>query len=235
MRLFKNSYSFEYPWDQVTAANWKKYPNEVSTHVIAVDVLKRELIDNGQKLVSERLITVKQGVPKWIMMAMGGTNVSYVREVSVVDLANRSLTLRSCNMSYSNILKVYETVKYNPHPEDPVNKTLFEQEAQITAYGAFTKICNKMEEWSVQRFHDNALKGKKGFDSVLEVFDKHWVQREKYVDDLGNSIVGKVADTVEDIKTTAEEMLKETEMKSNSILTRHYDSIKNAFKRNENM
>ena len=57
MKLFQNSYDFNYPWDQVTAANWKKYPNEISTHVIAVDVLRRELKDQGKVLVTERLIT----------------------------------------------------------------------------------------------------------------------------------------------------------------------------------
>lgn len=232
MKLFQNSCDFEYPWEQVTAANWKKYPNEVSTHVVAVDVLKRELVDDGKKLVSERLITIKQGVPRWIMMMVGGSNVSYVREISTVDMKAKTLTLRSCNITYSNILKVYETVRYSPHPEDPENRTLFEQEAQITAYAAISRICNKMEDWSVQRFHDNAMKGKQGFDSVLEVFNQHWRQREQYVDELGSSIVNTVNDTVEDLKVTAEDMLKKSESKS-YIFSRNYKLFKNAFKKGE--
>ncbi|AQZ17301.1 UPS3 (YDR185C) and UPS2 (YLR168C) [Zygosaccharomyces parabailii] len=184
MKLFQNSYDFNYPWEQITAANWKKYPNEVSTHVIAVDVLRRELHHQGRQLVTERLITVKQGVPKWAMMIVGGSNLSYVREVSVVDLDAKTLTLRSCNLTYSNILKVFETVKYSPHPVDPEHKTLFNQEAQITAYGAFTKLCNKLEDFSVQRFRDNAMKGKQGFDSVLEAFSARW---DKVNDAVGES------------------------------------------------
>lgn len=229
MKLFQNSCDFEYPWEQVTAANWKKYPNAISTHVIAVDVLRRELIDDGNKLVSERLITIKQGVPRWIMMMVGGSNASHVREVSTVDLNTKTLTLKSCNLTYSNILRVFETVKYSPHPEDPVNRTLFEQEAQITAYAAITKICNKMEEWSVQRFHDNAMKGKKGFESVLEVVSEHWRQREHYVDDLGNSLVNKV----EDLKATAEDMMQGTEKTSSYIFSRNYNIFKAAFKQGE--
>ncbi|CAI6810728.1 ANM_collapsed_G0037490.mRNA.1.CDS.1 [Saccharomyces cerevisiae] len=131
MKLFQNSYDFNYPWDQVTAANWKKYPNEISTHVIAVDVLRRELKDQGKVLVTERLITVKQGVPKWIMMMLGGTNMSHVREVSVVDLNKKSLTMRSCNLTMCNLLKVYETVTYSPHPDDSANKTLFSRKPKL--------------------------------------------------------------------------------------------------------
>lgn len=167
MRLFVNEYDFDYSWEQVTAANWKKYPNEISTHVVAVDVLRRELQNQGRVLVTERLITVQQGVPKWVMMLIGSTNTSHVREVSTVDLDTRKLVMRSCNMTLSNFLKVFETVTYSPHPDSPHTKTLFHQEAQITAYASIKRLCNKVEDWSVQRFHDNALKGKQGFDSVL--------------------------------------------------------------------
>lgn len=189
MKLFQNSYDFNYPWEQVTAANWKKYPNEVSTHVVAVDVLRRELCRQGRELISERLITVKQGVPKWIMMMIGGSNVSYVREVSVVDLDSKTLTLRSCNLTCSNILKVFETVQYSPHPADPQNKTIFDQEAQITAFVAINKLCNKLEEFSVQRFRDNAMKGKQGFDSVLEVVSEQWGKMNGAVNESHSAII----------------------------------------------
>ena len=110
MKLFQNSYVFDYPWEQVTVANWNKYPNDISTHVVAVDVLRRELKRNNTVLVTERLITVRQGVPRWIMMCLGGDNISYIREVSTVDLRRSELKLRSVNLSYVNFLRVYEEV-----------------------------------------------------------------------------------------------------------------------------
>ena len=226
MKLFQNSYDFNYPWDQVTAANWKKYPNEISTHVIAVDVLRRELKDQGKVLVTERLITVKQGVPKWIMMMLGGTNMSHVREVSVVDLNKKSLTMRSCNLTMCNLLKVYETVTYSPHPDDSANKTLFQQEAQITAYGSIRKLCNKMEDWSVQRFCENAKKGIMGFDAVLQVFSENW---EKHVDDLSNQLVSKVNETMEDVKISAGTLLKGTERSGRTILQQNIDLFRDAY------
>lgn len=230
MRLFHNQHVFDYSWDYITAANWKKYPNEVSTHVVAVDVLRRELDISGKVLTSERLITCKQSVPQWVMMLVGGSNISYVREVSVVDLNEKSLILRSCNLTGSSLLKVYETVKYMPHPDDPQNRTLFKQEAQITAYATFTKVCNKIEEWSVNRFHENAEKGKRGFDSVLKVLDESWKQTDKIMDGLAE----KVDETVVDIKKTTDILIKETEKKS-SRLASYYQYFSNAFRRSNDM
>ncbi|CUS22118.1 LAQU0S04e08614g1_1 [Lachancea quebecensis] len=228
MKLFQNTQEFSYPWEQVTAANWRKYPNEVSTHVVAVDVLRRELDSTGTRLTSERLITCQQSVPKWLAMLVGSSNKSYVREVSVVDLNTKTLTLRSCNLTCAHLLKVYETVKYEPHALD-ANRTIFHQEAQITAYATIQTLCNKIEEWSVKRFGENASKGRKGFDSVLRMLSDNWEQREKLVDELSDSIADRVAGTVGEIRATTDSLIKETEMKSTSLVSRYYKEIQRAF------
>lgn len=231
MKLFENTYDFEYPWEQVTAANWQKYPNKVSTHVIGVDVLRRELQDNGNVLVSERLLTVQQKVPRWIMMVLGGSNISYVREVSTVNLREKSLKLRSCNLNYVNLLRVYEMVDYTPHPEDPYNKTLFSQQAQITAGRKFGKLVNTLEDWSIQRFCDNAAKGKAGFDSVLRsLWEEHWdnnslvMKMNETVDDLGLQMTKRV----NEMNAAAEIVIKES-LRKFTILTDYQDLFTEAF------
>lgn len=168
MKIFSSEHTFNYSWDQVSAANWKKYPNEMSTHVIAVDVLRREVDAASGILRTERLITCKQAIPRWLLALVGGADVSYVREVSEVDPKLKTLTLRSVNLTMNSLLSVYETVVYSPNSEDPQNSTDFSQEAQITSYASFRRLCNKIEEWSVDRFHQNALLGKQGFESVLQ-------------------------------------------------------------------
>lgn len=168
MKIFSSDHTFNYSWEQVSAANWKKYPNEMSTHVVAVDVLRREIDSKTGVLRTERLITCKQAIPSWILALVGGNNVSYVREVSEVDPKLKTLTLRSVNLTMNSLLSVYETVVYAPNAADPHNSTDFSQEAQITAYASFKRLCNKIEEWSVDRFHQNALLGKEGFESVLQ-------------------------------------------------------------------
>uniref|UniRef100_A0A060T8N3 ARAD1D04796p n=1 Tax=Blastobotrys adeninivorans TaxID=409370 RepID=A0A060T8N3_BLAAD len=168
MKIFSSSHAFDYSWDQVSAANWKKYPNEMSTHVVAVDVLRREVDPKSGLLTTERLITCQQSIPRWILTLVGGSNVSYVREVSTVDPNTKTLTMRSVNLTMNNLLSVYETVTYTPDPECPHDRTIFRQDAQITAYASFRKVCNKIEDWSFERFGYNAQRGRQGFESVLQ-------------------------------------------------------------------
>ncbi|KAL6945211.1 hypothetical protein ACO0QE_002659 [Hanseniaspora vineae] len=182
MKLFNNTCEFPYSWEQVTQGVWRKYPNEMSTHVKSVDVLDRKLSNNGTVLETSRLITCKQNIPKWLGMMLGNKDgVSYVLELSKVDLVEKKFVMKSCNLTGVNFLKVMECVKYEPTTVEGSgisrsNKTgnrspstIFKQEAQITAYASFQSMCSKIEDWSVKRFHENAMKGKQGFDNVLNL------------------------------------------------------------------
>lgn len=76
----------------------------------------------------------------------------------------------STNLTWSNVLNVRETVVYQPSSSLPGAKTDFKQDAKITALcGGWQKIKNKVEEASVERFGQNAKKGREGFESVLEM------------------------------------------------------------------
>jgi hypothetical protein len=43
MKVFSSTCTFDYSWDEVTTANWRKYCpwNDKSTHVVAVDTISR--------------------------------------------------------------------------------------------------------------------------------------------------------------------------------------------------
>ncbi|RKP30375.1 hypothetical protein METBISCDRAFT_16431 [Metschnikowia bicuspidata] len=167
MKLFESLHFFDYSWEHVTAANWQKYPNELSTHVVSVDVLNREVDPVTNVLRTERLIACKQPIPSWIRVLIGGDECSYVREISEVDLKNKTLVMKSSNLTMSHLLLVNEIVKYTPDVNLPTNRTKFEQEAAITAFLSWSSICNRIEDWSVERFGQNAKIGKKGFELVL--------------------------------------------------------------------
>ena len=84
----------------------------------------------------------------------------------------------STNLTWSNIINCRETVVYAPaKPATPGGnpRTQFKQEAKITALcGGWQKIRTKIEEASVERFGQNAVKGREGFESVLEMSRRVW-------------------------------------------------------------
>lgn len=169
MKVFSNECTFNYSWEEVSTANWRKYCpwNDKSTHVIAVDTLSRYVDPVTGILRTERLITCRQSAPKWLNSLMGGNETSHVFETSYVDPASKKVTMTSQNMTFSNLVQVQETVVYQPLS---AHRTQFLQEAKITALcGGWQKVKNAVEDATISRFSENAKKGKEGFEAVLEM------------------------------------------------------------------
>ncbi|KAH7125396.1 PRELI-like family-domain-containing protein [Dendryphion nanum] len=171
MKIFQQRTEFDYSWEEVSTANWRKYGpwNEKTPHVIAVDTLSRTVDPETGILRTERLITCKQSTPKWINSILGGQDTSLVYETSYVDIKDKKVTMCSMNMTWSDLLSVRETCIYEPASSAPGAKTMFEQRAEITALcGGWQKIKNSIEQFTVERFQQNAARGKEGFEMVLE-------------------------------------------------------------------
>ncbi|KAI1194401.1 MSF1 protein [Nemania serpens] len=180
MKVFSNTCTFNYSWEEVSAANWQKYCpwNEKSTHVTAVDTISREVDFETGILRTERLITCKQSVPDWLKSVMGCTDTSQVLETSYVNPTEKTVTMVSQNITWANLVRVQETVVYRPLS---TTQTQFEQAARITALcGGWQKIKNSIEDSLVTRFKENAMKGKEGFECVLEMSRRVFAEeREK--------------------------------------------------------
>lgn len=172
MKVFSNSVTFNYSWDEVSTANWRKYGpwNNKSTHVIAVDTLSRSVDPLTGVLRTERLITCKQSAPDWLKSIMGSCmDESLVYEASYVDPSTKTVTMVSQNLTFSNLVRVQEEVMYSPSGENQ-NQTTFSQSARITALcGGWQRIKNNIEDTLVNRFKENAVKGREGFERVLEM------------------------------------------------------------------
>ena len=85
----------------------------------------------------------------------------------------------STNLTWSNILSVRETCTYRPSQEYN-GRTNFSQEAKITALcGGWQKIKTKIEEATVERFSENARKGREGFEAVLEISRRVWGEEKE--------------------------------------------------------
>jgi len=147
--------------------------------VLAVDTLSRSVDPETGILRSERLITCRQNAPEWLKTILGGcSGESQVLETSYVDPARRTVTMVSTNLTFSNLINVSETVVYRPIND---RQTQFLQEAKITALcGGWQRIRNSIEDSLVNRFRDNALKGREGFETVLAMSRRVFAEeREK--------------------------------------------------------
>jgi len=173
MRVFSSSYTFDYSWNEVSTANWRKYCpwNTASSHVVAVDTLSRHVDPSTGILRTERLITCSQPAPAFINAILGGQCTTYSYEQSYVDPADKRVTMVSENLTWSNMISVRETVVYVPDEsasEPGHERTKFEQEARITALcGGWQRMKAKIEEATVDRFRENARRGREGFEAVL--------------------------------------------------------------------
>ena len=170
MKIFSSSHEFDFTWEEVSTGNWRKYGpwNNKSTHVIGVDTLSRTLDHETNILRTERLITCKQNTPQWVRSFLGAQETSLVYEVSYVDPAAKKVTMCSQNMTWSELLSVQETVVYTPSRTP--GKTTFDQQAKIIALcGGWQKIKNTIEDFTAERFKQNAVKGREGFERVLAI------------------------------------------------------------------
>ncbi|RHZ50476.1 hypothetical protein Glove_498g20 [Diversispora epigaea] len=118
MKIFEATHTFFYSWSHVSAANWRKYPNDKCPHVIAIDVLDRHVDPVTGVLRTERLITCQQNIPKLLCKLFGGSTVTYAREISEIDPKNGVLKMTSCNLSMNHLVNVSETVIYTEDPSD---------------------------------------------------------------------------------------------------------------------
>jgi len=195
MKVFSNSETFNYSWEEVSTANWRKYCpwNEKSTHVVAVDTLSRSVDPATGVLRTERLITCKQSAPEWLKSLMGRIDDSQVLETSYVDPRNRTVTMVSANLTWSNLINVQETVVYRPLGD---GQTQFSQVARITALcGGWQRIKNRIEDTLVKRFHENAVKGREGFESVLAM------SRKVFAEEREREKIMLIQDQAADIRT----------------------------------
>ncbi|KAF2256416.1 MSF1-domain-containing protein [Trematosphaeria pertusa] len=196
MKIFQQHTEFDYSWEEVSTSNWRKYGpwNKLSTHVIAVDTLSRAVDPETGILRTERLITCKQSSPKWINSLLGGQDTSLVYETSYVDPTAKKVTMCSMNMTWSDLLNVRETCVYSPSGASPDAKTLFEQRAEITALcGGWQKIKNSIEQFTVERFQQNAAKGREGFEMVLEMSRKVFAEQRELMKLQNESEILKAA------------------------------------------
>lgn len=90
-----------------------------------------------------------------------------MREISFINPATQEATITSVNLSLSQFATCFENIRYAPSANGQT--TSFHQTAEIQARVALWRsVADRLENWLVQRFEQNAQLGKVGFTDVLK-------------------------------------------------------------------
>ncbi|XP_008406658.1 PRELI domain containing protein 3B [Poecilia reticulata] len=164
MKIWTSEHIFNHPWEMVTKAAMQKYPNPMNPSVFGVDVLDRN-IDQQGRLHSKRLLSTEWGLPSIVKSLIGNVRTcTYVQESSIVDPKEKMFELQSSNITFTNMVSVDEKLTYKPHPEDP-EKTILTQEAIISVKGV--SLSSYLEGVMANTISTNAGKGREAMEWVI--------------------------------------------------------------------
>ncbi|XP_069816210.1 PRELI domain containing protein 3A isoform X2 [Dendropsophus ebraccatus] len=161
----ENSAVKRHPWDTVIKAAMRKYPNPMNPCVVGVDVVDRNL-DNQGRLHSHRLLSTEWRLPSLVRAILGTSRtLTYIKEHSVVDPVEKKMVLCSTNISLTNLVSVDERLVYTPHPEN-AEETVLTQEAIITVKGV--SLSSYLEGLMASTISSNARKGWDAIEWIIQ-------------------------------------------------------------------
>lgn len=200
MKIWSSEHTFNHTWDNVVKAALQKYPNPLNPGVIGVDVIDRK-ISNGV-IQTHRLMMTEWSISPVVNRIIGGNKICYASEHSTVDREAKTLSLRSRNLTFNNIINVDESLVYSPHPEDS-SKTMLRQEAVITVQNV--PLIDYLENTFVNRMTVNAQKGRQAIEFVIDKMNNITDDVMAITDKMNiNNIsddVKKITDNLENLAT----------------------------------
>lgn len=171
VKLFSTEHTFQHPFERVTSAFWRKYPNEAAAHVRAIDITDRRIDDQG-RLITNRIMSCESALPSWLRAA-GLPQQCFVAESSVVDPRSRTMVVKSSNLSGASLMVVEETCTYQQSATAPTTATHYKQEARITAFLPF--LAGKFESYSVANLQSKSAEGMAVVEKLCQRIQKDGV------------------------------------------------------------
>ncbi|KAL3864969.1 hypothetical protein ACJMK2_006610 [Sinanodonta woodiana] len=163
MKYYNLDTVFQFPWEQLAVAFWKRYPNPHSGHVLTEDIIHREVV--GNRLFSKRLLTKTEACPKWAEAFMRRVHQVCILEESIIDLDTHTITTYTRNIGLQKYMTLEEKCVYSPSKESS-QSSVCERQAWITSkvFG----FASAIEQYSYKRFKKHSANAVKGFVYVLK-------------------------------------------------------------------
>ncbi|ESO03380.1 hypothetical protein HELRODRAFT_187087 [Helobdella robusta] len=163
MKFYSTLSIFKYSWDQVAVGFWSRYPNPYSMHVLTEDVIDQRVLSCGS-LLTKRLITKTNSIPKWGEKFIPGPKHVCVLEESIVDPQTKTMKTYTRNLGYTSIMTVEEECTYKPSEENE-GWTVCQRHATVNSKVKGFSYC--LQTFGIERFKKNVTKSVKGFNFVL--------------------------------------------------------------------
>lgn len=228
MKFWQNEYTFNHPWATVTQAFWRKYPNELQSGVVGTDVVNRH-IDSAGHLHSTRLIISKWGIPSCLQIFIGGSDTGFAVEHSIVDPVNKTMTLRSHNMTGCSVFNMHENITYKASADNTA--TELTHEAQILCTANWT-VDSYAESFISGTLSKNAGLGLKAMEGIISTVESEAVSAFRCVEDFTSDALKSVdlfaneaiksvddltSDTLKNVDMFATDTLKNVDVFRNNI------------------
>jgi len=216
---------FQHPWDVVTAAAWRKYPNDLNPNVREIDVVERKVTDEGI-LETTRVFGTTFPFPALLGQLLGLPEICHAVEHVTVDPVRKEMTLRMLNHTFCGMLAVNEKLIYKQSPTDE-NITILEQSADISVTNI--SFHNYFEDTIVSGFDSNCVKGRAAIEDVCrminvefeELTQKFNLEKDELsrkfdveIDELAKKFdteVQIISTSLEEAKTSIEEVIRDAE------------------------
>lgn len=118
----------------------------------------------GNKLVTKKLITKTNSLPRWAERFVS-SKVACIVEESIVDPEAKTLTTYTKNVTFTKLMAVEEKCVYSVHPTNKEWITCHKQSWISSGVFGFSRA---IESFGVQRYKLNAAKAVKGLQIVLD-------------------------------------------------------------------
>lgn len=188
MRLFRQEHRYDHDWETVTAALWEKYPNPLQPHVTRVDTLDRAIDSNTHTFHCLRLLSLQYHIPSWVQTLLRRpTTTGYGLEEATCNVKDRTLTLKSKNVTFSHLLSIEETCEYRPDPTNPYGATLYTQQAEYRIVG-LGYLSAALERAVVQSAGDKAKAGLQAMQAKIERLDERWKRADLILQSLEQNV-----------------------------------------------
>lgn len=172
-----------------------KYPNQYTPHVFHVDYLSQTVDPQTGILHTERILTCGQNIPSFLARWLGAeSNRTYFYEQGQVDPRGKTLTLRSTNLCFNNLLAVEECCTYTPSQSSPKQNTVLRQDISIKSFTGWSHIRENIEDFCVNRFFANASKGRMALENAIErIYEEAKEQVLEAIEDTKEQVLERLS------------------------------------------